>query len=106
MFSPIPVISEASHAIINTDTNGYSPCVKIFVYVELTILQYVTLRVVGRKAKHDAPGIKTLRGLLHHIGMRFVQESKIIRNESFLNEFIEVFIPERNTYSGRPFVPV
>ena len=33
-------------------------------------------------------------------------QSKIIRNESFLNEFIEVFIPERNTYFGRPFVPV
>ena len=48
MFSPIPVISEASHAIINTDTNGYSPCMKIFVYVELTILQYVTFVVTNR----------------------------------------------------------
>ena len=30
MFSPIPVISEASHAIIDTNTNEYLPCVKIF----------------------------------------------------------------------------
>ena len=42
VFSPIPVISEASHAIIDTNTNEYLPCMKIFVYVELTILQYVT----------------------------------------------------------------
>ena len=41
MFSPIPVISEASHAIIDTNTNEYLPCMKIFVYVELTILQYI-----------------------------------------------------------------
>ena len=27
-------------------------------------------------------------------------QSKIIRNESFLSEFIEVFFPEPNTYSG------
>ena len=74
MFSPIPVISEASHAIIDINTNEYSPCVKSFVYVESTILQYVTLRVVGRKAKHDALGIKTLRGLLHDIGMSLVQK--------------------------------
>ena len=45
MFSPIPVISEASHAIIDTNTNEYLPCMKIFIYVELTILQYVTFVV-------------------------------------------------------------
>ena len=48
MFSPIPVISEASHAIIDTNTNEYLPCMKIFVYVELTILQYVTFVVTNR----------------------------------------------------------
>ena len=47
MFSPIPVISEASHAIIDTNTNEYLPCMKIFVYVELTILQYVTFVVTN-----------------------------------------------------------
>ena len=47
-FSPIPVILEASHAIIDTNTNEYLPCVKIFVYVELTILQYVTFVVTNR----------------------------------------------------------
>ena len=30
---------------------------------------------------------------------------KFIRNESFLNEFIGVFIPKQNTHSGRPLVP-
>ena len=48
VFSPIPVISEASHAIIDTNTNEYLPCMKIFVYVELTILQYVTFVVTNR----------------------------------------------------------
>ena len=48
MFSPIPVLSEASHAIIDTNTNEYLPYVKIFVYVELTILQHVTLVVTNR----------------------------------------------------------
>ena len=48
MFSPTPVISEASHAIIDTNTNEYLPCVKIFVYVKLTILQYVTFLVTNR----------------------------------------------------------
>ena len=43
MFSPIPFISEAGLAIIDTNTNEYLPCLKIFVSVELTILQYVTL---------------------------------------------------------------
>ena len=37
---PIPFISEAGHAIIDANTNEYLPCMKIFVYVELTILQY------------------------------------------------------------------
>ena len=37
-----PCISQASHAIIDTNTNEYLSCMKIFVYVELTILQYVT----------------------------------------------------------------
>ena len=57
------------------------------------------------------------RGLLHDIRMSFVQERvhtgchiitsvKFIRNESFLSEFIGVFITERNTHSGRPFLPV
>ena len=31
---------------------------------------------------------------------------KFVRNESFLSEFIGVFITERNTHSGRPFLPV
>ena len=48
MFSPIPFMSEASHAIIDTNTNEYLPCMKIFVYVELTILQYVTFVVTNR----------------------------------------------------------
>ena len=48
VFSPIPAISEASHAIIDTNTNEYLPCMKIFVYVELTILQYVTFVVTKR----------------------------------------------------------
>ena len=48
MFSPIPVISEASHAIIDTNTNECLPCMKTFVYVELTILQYVTFVVTNR----------------------------------------------------------
>ena len=45
MFSPIPFMSEASHAIIDTNTNEYLPCMKIFVYVQLTVLQYVTFVV-------------------------------------------------------------
>ena len=62
-------------------------------------------------------GTKTFRGLLHHIRMSFVQERvhtgchtiisvKFIRNESFLSEFIGVFITERNTHSGQPFLLV
>ena len=46
-FPLIPVISEASHAIIDTNANEYLPCIKIFVYVELTILQYVTFVVTN-----------------------------------------------------------
>ena len=48
MFSPIPFILEAGHAIIDTNTNVYLPYMKIFVYVELTILQYVTFVVTNR----------------------------------------------------------
>ena len=47
MFSPIPFLSEAGHAIIDTNTNEYLPCMKIFVHVELTILQYVTFVVTN-----------------------------------------------------------
>ena len=65
----------------------------------------------GKKKK------KTFRGLLHDIRMNFVRERvhtgcyiitsvKLIRNKSFLSEFIGVFITERNTHSGRPFIPV
>ena len=38
MFSPPSFISEASHAIVDTDTSEYLPFTKIFVYVELKIL--------------------------------------------------------------------
>ena len=48
MFSPIPFISEAGHAVIDTNSNEYLPCMEIFVYVELTILQYVTFVVTNR----------------------------------------------------------
>ena len=48
MFSPILVILEASHAVIDTNTNEYLPCMSIFVYVELTILQFVTFVVTNR----------------------------------------------------------
>ena len=61
-------------------------------------------------------GIKNLRGLYmisewvlfnnEFIPVATWYQSKIVRNESFLNEFIEILIPEWNTYSGRPFVPV
>ena len=58
-----------------------------------------------------------LGGLSHDIRLSFVQERvyngrqiissvKFIQNESFLSEFIGVFITERNTHSGRPFLPV
>ena len=75
------------------------PVWRFFVYVELTILQYVTfvvtnrcfsssvavhsglllqchwsLQCSGRRAKRDALGIKTFRGLLHDVAMSFVQE--------------------------------
>ena len=65
----------------------------------------------------DAQGIKTFMGFLHDIRMSLVQERvqtgcyiitsvKFIRNESFLSEFIGVFFTERNTHSGRSFLPV
>ena len=48
MFSPPPFISWATHAIIDTDTNEYLPYIKIFVYVELKILEYVLFSVTDR----------------------------------------------------------
>ena len=48
MFFPPPFISEASHAIINTDKNEYLPCIEIFVYVELKTLEYVLFSVTYR----------------------------------------------------------
>ena len=53
MFSPSSFISQASHAIIDTDTSEYLPCIKIFVYVALKILIYVlsSLIVVLAAAK-------------------------------------------------------
>ena len=53
MFSPPSFISQASHAIIDTDTSEYLPCIKIFVYVALKILKYVlsSLIVVLAAAK-------------------------------------------------------
>ena len=51
---PFPIISEASHAIIDTNTHEYLPCMKIFVYVELTILQYVTFVVTNRCFRSSA----------------------------------------------------
>ena len=50
VFSPPPFISWASHAIINTDTNEYLPCIKTFFYYyfELRILEYVLFSVTNR----------------------------------------------------------
>ena len=48
MFSPTPFISKASHAIIDPNTNEYLPCMQIFVYVELTIFEYVTFVATNR----------------------------------------------------------
>ena len=50
VFSPPPFISWASHAIINTDTNEYLPCIKTFFkyYFELRILEYVLFSVTNR----------------------------------------------------------
>ena len=48
MFSPTPFISKASHAVIDPNTNEYLPCMKIFVYVELTIFEYVTFVATNR----------------------------------------------------------
>ena len=41
-----------------------------------------------------------------HTGCHIITSVKFIRNESFLSEFIGVFITERNTHSGRPFLSV
>ena len=45
---PLPHLHHASHAIIYTDTNEYLPCIEIFVYVELKILEYVPFVVTNR----------------------------------------------------------
>ena len=45
VFPPTPC-----HAINDTNTNEYLPCMKIFVYVELTILQYDTFYKRKKKA--------------------------------------------------------
>ena len=65
----------------------------------------------------DVLGIKTFMGFLRDIRMSFVQERvqtgcyiitsvKFLRNESFLSEFNGVFFTERNTHSGRSFLPL
>ena len=41
-----------------------------------------------------------------HTGCNIIASVKFIRNESFLSEFTGVFVTERNTHSGRPFLPV
>ena len=43
VFSPPPCKSWARHAVIDIDTNEYLPFIKIFVYIELKILEYVLL---------------------------------------------------------------
>ena len=48
VFSPSPFLSQASHAIIDTDTNEYLPFIDIFVYVESKILEYVLFVVTNR----------------------------------------------------------
>ena len=64
---PIPLISWASHAIIDANTNEYLPCMKIFVYVELTILQYVTFAVTNRCFS------SSMCQSFYHIGSRFLR---------------------------------
>ena len=88
VLSPPPFISWDSHEIIYTDTNEYLACIRIFVYVELKILEHVLFLVTNRcfsgseavrsglllqrywnleysdrRAKRDALGIKIFRGL-------------------------------------------
>ena len=48
VFSLPLFISRDSHAIIDTDKNEYLPCIKIFVCVELEILEYVLFVVTNR----------------------------------------------------------
>ena len=48
MFSPPLFRSKASHAVIDTDTNEYLPCRKIFICVELKISEYVLFVVTTR----------------------------------------------------------
>ena len=52
-------ISQASHAIIDTDTNEYLPCINILVSAELKILEYVlfwSIIVVSAAAKQLKAG--------------------------------------------------
>ena len=88
VLSPPPFISWDSHEIIDTDTNEYLACIRIFVYVELKILEHVLFLVTNRcfsgseavrsglllqrywnleysdrRAKRDALRIKIFRGL-------------------------------------------
>ena len=48
VLSPPPFISWDSHEIIYTDTNEYLACIRIFVYVELKILEHVLFLVTNR----------------------------------------------------------
>ena len=65
VFSPPLLISRASHAIIDTDTNEYLPCIKIFVYVELKILEYVLFVVTNRCFGSEAFKSRLLLQLLN-----------------------------------------
>ena len=58
MFSPPSFTSLAGHAIVDTDTSEYLPFIKISVYVELKILNYVlsSLIVVSAAAKQLKAG--------------------------------------------------
>lgn len=48
MCSPLPHLYHKIVTIIDTDTNEYLPCIKIFVYVELKILERVLFVVTNR----------------------------------------------------------
>ena len=45
--SPVYILS-LSHTIIYTDTNEFLPCIEIFVFVELKILEYMPFVVTNR----------------------------------------------------------
>ena len=56
---PLPFISQASHAIIDIDTNEYLPCIMIYAYVKLKILEYVLFfwsLIVSAEAKQFLAG--------------------------------------------------